>query len=362
MIRWSPTATSAYGPAANTKIRVFGVDTEIFGTDSDKWIEAIAWRGYAIDPTGFIHMGDRYYDYQAGRFISTDPLGHAASADLYSFAGADPINHLDPWGRGFVGLDGTHFQETGKNGEHAGPGVIYKLFENYQGSGARVYVAGPGNESQNNKAMQAIRGLTGFGARQNVNDAYSTIVEQYNNGDTYTVVAGWSRGAAEAVELSHTLQNRGVPDLSSPTKTVISNSGSRFGANVQTTHTNYLVPPHSGATVIAQLILLDTVPSMGIPDPWINLFYTTNSIANNIDNSVHFIASQHEGFGFNRTRPSNIQEFTIFGGHNTLGTSNYVYNRATQFANKNAGTEIFGPLNNAANSVKPTWSILDKSK
>jgi hypothetical protein len=52
-----------------------------------------------VDETGYINLGARLYDPVAGRFISADPLGHAASQDLYSFAGGDPINRFDPDGR-----------------------------------------------------------------------------------------------------------------------------------------------------------------------------------------------------------------------------------------------------------------------
>ena len=45
-------------------------------------------------------MGARYYNATEGRFISPDPFGHAASMDLYSFANGDPVNFVDPTGRG----------------------------------------------------------------------------------------------------------------------------------------------------------------------------------------------------------------------------------------------------------------------
>ena len=63
---------------------------------------AHAWRGYRTDATGLIHMGARYYLPETARFISPDPLGHSASADLYSFANGDPVNFVDPTGRGAV--------------------------------------------------------------------------------------------------------------------------------------------------------------------------------------------------------------------------------------------------------------------
>jgi RHS repeat-associated protein len=61
--------------------------------------ESTIWRGKRIDPSGFYYMGARYYDPNAGRFISPDPLGHAASIDLYAAFGGDAVNYFDPDGR-----------------------------------------------------------------------------------------------------------------------------------------------------------------------------------------------------------------------------------------------------------------------
>jgi RHS repeat-associated protein len=63
--------------------------------------ESTIWRGKRMDPTGFFYCGARYYDPNAGRFISPDPLGHAASIDLYAAFGGDSINNFDPDGRLF---------------------------------------------------------------------------------------------------------------------------------------------------------------------------------------------------------------------------------------------------------------------
>jgi RHS repeat-associated protein len=62
--------------------------------------EATVWRGQRIEVTGFFCLGARYYDPEGGRFLSADPLGHGESMDLYSYAGGDPINFVDPEGRG----------------------------------------------------------------------------------------------------------------------------------------------------------------------------------------------------------------------------------------------------------------------
>ena len=70
------------------------------------------------------------------RFISTDPLGHAATPDLYSFAAGDPINVGDPTGRFNQGLSSLGYHSQGNihraqaaysagqiAAEHGGPDV-----------------------------------------------------------------------------------------------------------------------------------------------------------------------------------------------------------------------------------------------
>ena len=53
----------------------------------------------ALDPTGLILMGERYYDPKTGRFISPDPLGHPFCINLYAYTDGDPINYCDLDGR-----------------------------------------------------------------------------------------------------------------------------------------------------------------------------------------------------------------------------------------------------------------------
>ena len=48
--------------------------------------------------TGLYHMGARYYDPDAGRFISEDPLGVRGSFNLYTYAGSNPVLNRDPSG------------------------------------------------------------------------------------------------------------------------------------------------------------------------------------------------------------------------------------------------------------------------
>ncbi|MBB6439638.1 RHS repeat-associated core domain-containing protein [Streptomyces candidus] len=55
------------------------------------------------DPTGMYHLGARYYDPNIGRFTSQDPSGQEQNPYLY--AAGDPVNHIDPSGLAFLGLD-----------------------------------------------------------------------------------------------------------------------------------------------------------------------------------------------------------------------------------------------------------------
>ena len=59
---------------------------------------SLGWQTRCIDPTRFFAMGARHYDPFSGRFLSADPFGHSATPDLYSYAGGDPINFVDPTG------------------------------------------------------------------------------------------------------------------------------------------------------------------------------------------------------------------------------------------------------------------------
>lgn len=52
--------------------------------------------GYT-DPTGLIYLQHRYYDPQAGQFLSVDPLVDRTQQS-YSYASGDPVDRTDPSG------------------------------------------------------------------------------------------------------------------------------------------------------------------------------------------------------------------------------------------------------------------------
>ena len=84
----APTCTS-YGPQTKPTLP----------TDLISYALSLSWHDKALDPTGLILMGARYYDPKTGRFISPDPLGHPLCINLYAYTDGDPINYSDLDGR-----------------------------------------------------------------------------------------------------------------------------------------------------------------------------------------------------------------------------------------------------------------------
>ena len=114
---WSPVRVGGYGP-------VLGYQSPTL-TPSTLLADTLAWRSRGIDPSGFYCLGARYYDPVAGHFLSPDPLGHAASMDLHSFCGGDPINRFDP-----TGEIGKSIESFGESVEAQMPGEIARFNEN----------------------------------------------------------------------------------------------------------------------------------------------------------------------------------------------------------------------------------------
>jgi RHS repeat-associated protein len=84
---------TSYGPIASQPLPCLSKYVSV--------AQSTIWRGKRIDPTGFYWFGARYYDPNAGRFISPDPSGHDASIDLYAAFSGDGVNFLDPDGKCF---------------------------------------------------------------------------------------------------------------------------------------------------------------------------------------------------------------------------------------------------------------------
>jgi RHS repeat-associated protein len=90
-VTWNDTTVGGYGALPGKVARPLTATTSL--------ADATVWKGKRIDPTGFYYLGARYYEPNSGRFISPDPMGHAASKALYDYANGDPVNNCDPDGR-----------------------------------------------------------------------------------------------------------------------------------------------------------------------------------------------------------------------------------------------------------------------
>jgi RHS repeat-associated protein len=88
---WNPARVSSYGPEPGYQALTLSASVPL--------VETLVWRTRRIDPTGYYWLGARYYDPVAGRMVSPDPLGHAASMSLYDLCNGDPLNRFDADGR-----------------------------------------------------------------------------------------------------------------------------------------------------------------------------------------------------------------------------------------------------------------------
>jgi len=67
------------------------------------------WGYYTHHETGLQLLTHRYYDPQAGRFLTRDPIGYAGGVNLYGYVTNNYVNRIDP--RGFNGQAMTEWQQ-----------------------------------------------------------------------------------------------------------------------------------------------------------------------------------------------------------------------------------------------------------
>jgi RHS repeat-associated protein len=155
------------------------------------------WRGKYIDPTGFYYMGARYYEPNSGRFLSADPLGHAASMDLYSYANGDPVNGLDPDGRlGKNAIEDVYNGGPGADLLNAGGNYLQGIASNAPNSTlafSESYVGGIFNEVGGVNLHNVVNSATSFGG--NVNTEYQQA--GLYDASAYALTS-WNVGAIES--------------------------------------------------------------------------------------------------------------------------------------------------------------------
>ncbi len=67
------------------------------------------WGGYTDAETGLVLMTHRFYDPNAGRFLTRDPIGYDGGINLYAYVGNNPVNEGDPSGLASVNRVGPRF-------------------------------------------------------------------------------------------------------------------------------------------------------------------------------------------------------------------------------------------------------------
>lgn len=82
---------------------------ELTTTNADPFGYKAQWGYYTDRETGLQLLTHRYYDPQAGRFLTRDPIGYSGGVNVYSYVKNNPINAADP-----TGLIGVYAYPSGR--------------------------------------------------------------------------------------------------------------------------------------------------------------------------------------------------------------------------------------------------------
>ncbi len=86
---------------SSSVFEAFGLGST-FDADTPDTLDPIGFGGqhgyYRDYTTGLYLLTHRYYDANAGRFVTRDPIGYTGGINLYGFAGNNPVNESDPSG------------------------------------------------------------------------------------------------------------------------------------------------------------------------------------------------------------------------------------------------------------------------
>jgi RHS repeat-associated protein len=88
---WILARPTGYGAVPGYRPVAFGNGVDL--------AQSSAWRGRAVDVTGYYHLGLRDYDPVSGQWLSYDPMWNDRDPNGQSFCGGDPVNGFDSNGR-----------------------------------------------------------------------------------------------------------------------------------------------------------------------------------------------------------------------------------------------------------------------
>ncbi|MFZ5543981.1 MAG: phospholipase effector Tle1 domain-containing protein, partial [Pseudomonadota bacterium] len=152
------------------------------------------------EESGLYYNDQRYYDPEAGRYISPDPLGLEGGLNGYAYVGNNPLGYGDPLGLVLFAFDGTGNSDPAPSGDSISN--VRKFFLAYDevANGGKYYITGIGTTNEDMPYQGSM--ITGDGFDQRVRLGF-TFLDKLINGSNETStldidVVGFSRGAAEA--------------------------------------------------------------------------------------------------------------------------------------------------------------------
>ncbi|MEW6708165.1 MAG: RHS repeat-associated core domain-containing protein, partial [Pseudomonadota bacterium] len=172
------------------------------------------------EESGLYYNDQRYYDPEAGRYISPDPLGLEGGLNGYAYVGNNPLGYSDPLGLILFAFDGTNNSDpppTNDNGNQDDFSNVYKFYLAYDqdANGRKWYMNGVGRDDpdsgiQTNRVDQYDANT----ARERV-DFMLGQLDRYMRDTRFSAgqrvdidIVGFSRGSAMARDFSNRVAQR----------------------------------------------------------------------------------------------------------------------------------------------------------
>jgi RHS repeat-associated protein len=167
--------------------------------------------------SGLYYNDFRYYDPQAGRYLSPDPLGRMAEAlgspNAYVYVNNNPLSYIDPWGLILFAFDGTENTDdpTWQKDHDSSPSNV-EYFRDLYDDGNRRYITGVGVIHKDLYGYDDIHApLLDAGVAWSGPERIERMVEYFkdeadvvDDGILMDIdIIGFSRGAAQAREFAN---------------------------------------------------------------------------------------------------------------------------------------------------------------